>query len=346
MELGALVLGSMNASELRALARDCESWGYDALWVADERFYRDVYAAMAVCALSTERIKLGTGVTDPYSRHPALTAMGIATIDEISGGRAMLGIGAGIAGFKEMGISHSRPSKTIREAIEFIRQFLSNEPVTFEGETLTFDDGVLHLPARVDLPIYIAGKGPLNIRLAGEVADGLIISSCVHDTSIDHTLALLAQGAGKAGRDPASVTLCSRVNVSISEDGDAARQAVKPMIAALLISKKPDFSFLDPMGLSMSPDLEARVLAATYGIDRPDNAAVAAMIPDEFADALAVAGTADEVSASIERMARCGVGQLIAYPLPAPGDDAAGVLRRLATEIMPPVRKRLAGAPA
>src|SRR5262249_47885257 len=93
LSLGALILGRHHPDELRRIVRDCEAWGYDYFWHADERFFRDVYANLAVCALETSRIKLGTGVTDPYSRHPALTAMGIATIDELSGGRAVLGIG-------------------------------------------------------------------------------------------------------------------------------------------------------------------------------------------------------------------------------------------------------------
>jgi 5,10-methylenetetrahydromethanopterin reductase len=345
LKLGVLILGEIDHHELRALARDCETWGYDNLWVADERFFRDVYAALAMCALETSSIRLGTGVTDPYSRHPALTAMGIASIDELSGGRAVLGIGAGIAGFKELGIELRRPARAIREAVEFIRAFLGNERVTYHGETLAFDGGVLSIPARRDLPIYIAGKGPLNIQLAGEIADGLIISSCVHDASIDHTLGLLAKGAAKAGRRPSDVALCSRVNVSISEDGDAARQAVKPMIAALLISKKPDFSFLEPLGLELSPEFEAMILASTYGHDRPDTENVAARVPDEFVDALAVAGTSDEVTASIARMVRRGVDQLIAFPMPVPGDSVPGVLRRLALEIMPRVRERVSATP-
>jgi len=96
---GVLLLGELPAKELASLAHRIEEWGYDYLWFADERFFREVYSSLTLCALNTSRIKLGPCVTDPYSRHPALTAQAIGTLDEISGGRAVLGIGAGISGF-------------------------------------------------------------------------------------------------------------------------------------------------------------------------------------------------------------------------------------------------------
>jgi 5,10-methylenetetrahydromethanopterin reductase len=247
----------------------------------------------------------------------------------------VLGIGSGVAGFAEMGIEIRKPAKAIREAIVLIRQLLTNQPVTVEGEFYQFDNGILSVPGRADLPIYIAGKGPLNIQLAGEIADGLIISSCVSDISIDETRALLAKGAAKAGRSPEEVALASRVNVSISDDGDRARQAVKPMLAALLVSKKPDFSFLDPLGLRLSSALADAVAATRYGHDNAEMWRVTDLIPDEFTAALAVAGTPAEVAQSIRRMAQRGVTQFIAYPMPAAGDSADNVLRRLALDVMP-----------
>jgi 5,10-methylenetetrahydromethanopterin reductase len=344
--LGALIAGKQTAAELRRTVRDCEAWGYDYFWHADERFFRDVYAALALCGLETSRMQLGVGVTDPYSRHPALTAMGIATVDEISNGRAVLGIGAGVAGFAEMGIEIRKPAKAIREAIALIRQLLTNQPVTVEGELFRFDNGILSVPGRTDLPIYIAGKGPLNIQLAGEIADGLIISSCVADVTIDETRALLAKGAAKSGRSPDAVALVSRVNVSISDDGDWAREAVKPMLAALLVSKKPDFSFLDPLGLRMSSKLAEAVAGARYGLDNVEMLRVTELIPDEFTAALAVAGTPAEVARIIARMVRRGVTQVMAYPMPAPGDNPSDVLRRLALDVRPLVEAELSGVRA
>src|ERR1700761_3094700 len=94
-DLSLLLVGRYPASEFRRLAEEA---GYDGLWHADERFFRDCWAGLTVAALSTSRIRLGICVTDPYVRHPALTATAFATVDEISGGRAVLGLGAGISG--------------------------------------------------------------------------------------------------------------------------------------------------------------------------------------------------------------------------------------------------------
>ena len=94
-----------------------EANGYDTAWLADERFYREVYSCLTYFAQHTSRIKVGPCVTDPYTRHPALTAMAIATLDELSGGRAILGIGAGISGFTELGVERKKPARAIREHI-------------------------------------------------------------------------------------------------------------------------------------------------------------------------------------------------------------------------------------
>ena len=108
-------------------ARLAEACGFDAVWIADERFYREAYSVLAQVASATDRIRLGPCVTDPFARHPALTAMAIATLDEISAGRAVLGLGAGVSGFAELGIRPLRPPRAIREAIGLIRALLRGE---------------------------------------------------------------------------------------------------------------------------------------------------------------------------------------------------------------------------
>ena len=109
MRLELLMLGDVLVAQLVERARLAEASGFDAVWLADERFYRDVYTSLAPVALATSRVQLGPCVTDPFARHPALTAMAIATLDEVSRGRAVLGIGAGVSGFAELGIQPHKP---------------------------------------------------------------------------------------------------------------------------------------------------------------------------------------------------------------------------------------------
>src|SRR5213593_1694105 len=159
LRTGLLLLPTYEPARLAALAEMAEAAGYDDLWLADERFFREVYASLTLCALRTRRIRLGPCVTDPYSRHPALTAMAIATLDEISDRRAVLGIGAGVSGFRELGVDASRPAVAIREAVELIRRLLAGETVTVQGRVVSFTNGRLDFaPPRADLPIYVASQ--------------------------------------------------------------------------------------------------------------------------------------------------------------------------------------------
>ena len=179
MTIGLLMLGDAPMPTMVERARIAEATGYDRVWLADERFYREVYSCLAHFAGHTSRVLLGPCVTDPFSRHPALTAMAIATLDEISGGRGVLGIGIGISGFAELGITRRKPARAIYETIEVIRALLRGVSVDFHGEVINLDQGRLSfVPARSTIPIHVASNGPLGQRVAGAVANGAIMEAC------------------------------------------------------------------------------------------------------------------------------------------------------------------------
>src|SRR5712671_2600477 len=164
MSLELLMLGNVPIAQMVERAKLAEANGYDTLWVADERFYREVYSTLAILAQHTSRVHLGTCVTDPFSRHPALTAMAIATLDEISNQRAILGFGAGISGFVELDV---------------VRELLKGETVDFHGDVIGFNNGKLSFkPLRSNIPVYVASNGPLGQRMTGGVADGAIMEGC------------------------------------------------------------------------------------------------------------------------------------------------------------------------
>src|ERR1051326_9292033 len=160
-------------------AKLAESSGFAKVWLADERFYREVYSCRAVFAEPTSRVELGPCVTDPFARHPALPAMAVAPLDEISGARAVLGMVAGISGFGELGIERKKPPRAMREMIEVVRALLRGEQVDFHGEVVAFHDGHLSFkPRRAEIPIYVASNGPLGQRVAGALADAVIMEAC------------------------------------------------------------------------------------------------------------------------------------------------------------------------
>jgi len=221
--LQLLMLGDAPVKQMVGRAKLAESSGFDKVWLADERFYREVYACLAVLAASTNQVGLGPCVTDPFARHPALTAMAIATLDEISGGRAVLGIGAGISGFAELGIERKKPPRAMREAIELIRALLRGEEVDFHGEVVRFRNGHLSFkPAREDIPVYVASNGPLGQRMAGALADAVIMEACGSVAEVRALRAEVARGAEKAERDPRQVKLIARLNACVTAEGQTS----------------------------------------------------------------------------------------------------------------------------
>jgi len=341
LRTGLLLLPSRPAGELADLAARAEALGYDDFWLADERFFREVYALLALAAARTTRIRLGPCVTDPFSRHPALTAMAIATLDEISGGRAVLGIGAGVSGFRELGIDAARSAVAIREAVELIRRLLAGQSVTVKGQQVSFDGGRLDFaPRRAAIPIYVASQREAGCRVAGRVADGAIMQGSVAEPLLRFFRTTVAEGARRAGRDPAQVELVARLNVCVSDDVRAARDAMRPTVVRSLVAQRPDFFTFRTAGLELPEPLRAQVLALPYTHDAAPLMKVAPLVPDAFVDAVTLAGSAAEVATGVARLARSGIGQLMVYPVASQG-SIAGTIERFQTEVMPAVRKEL-----
>jgi 5,10-methylenetetrahydromethanopterin reductase len=165
MDLELQLLGDVSVARLVDRTRLAEANNYSAVWVSDERFYRDVYLCLAQIAAHTSHVRVGTSVTDPYVRHPALTAVAIATLDEISGGRAVMGIGAGISGFAELHIERRKPARAMREAITAIRALWRGETVGFHGDVIALNHTRLNFPAlRAQIPVYVASNGVMGLR--------------------------------------------------------------------------------------------------------------------------------------------------------------------------------------
>src|SRR5919109_2700637 len=306
LSTGLLLLPTYTSDRLAALAQLAERTGYDFLWIADERFFREVYASLTLCALRTERVKLGPCVPDPYSRHPALTAMAIATLDEISGQRAVLGLGAGVSGFRELGIAREQPAVAMREAVELIGQLLGGKTINYEGRRVAFRNGRLDFtPIRSRVPIYIASQRPGGCRLAGRIADGAIMQGCVAEPLLRFFRQMVAEGAQPRGRDPKSIDLVARINLCVHDDRRAARELMRPTIVRSLAAQAPEFFTCIQAGLTISPALREKVSVLPYTHDPAPLRALAAQIPDEFADALTLPGPPAEGPEGGTRLA-CG----------------------------------------
>ncbi len=338
LRTGLLLLPSHSPERLASLARMAEAVGYDDLWLADERFFREVYASLTLCALSTTHIRLGPCVTDPYSRHPALTAMAIATLDEISGGRAVLGLGAGVSGFRELGIARDRPGVAMRETVEVIRRLLAGQTVSYAGRAIRLDDARLDFtPRRPDIPVYIASQRPVGCRVAGRVADGAIMQGVVAEPLLEFFRARVAEGAREAGRDPRAIELVARVNVCVHDDARAARDVMRPGIVRSLVAQRPDYFTFTTAGVTMPPALADHVEKLTYSHDPRPLETAAGHVPDDFVDAVTLAGPPDAVADGVIRLARGGIGQFIVSPQ-SPDGRIETTIERFQREVMPRVR--------
>ena len=340
MSLQLLLLGDARIAQLVERARLAEANGYSAVWVADERFYREVYSCLGQLATHTTRVLLGPCVTDPFARHPALTAMAIATLDEISGGRAILGIGAGISGFDELGIERKKPARAIRESIDLIRALLRSETVDYRGEVVVFDHGRLNFrPGRADIPVYVASNGPLGQRVAAELADGVIMEACASPAEIRAFRSAVEGWARQAGRDPRSIRVVARLNTCIAADSRAARDAVRPTVARYLGAGRLRSRTAATEGLTLPAEAFAAVAGAPYAAGVAPYLPLLPLVTDRHIDAFTLAGTIDEVTEHTIALRRAGADALIARPFAAAGGTIEETIAALGAEVWPRVTK-------
>jgi 5,10-methylenetetrahydromethanopterin reductase len=335
--LGLLLNAEYPLPELIELARLGESLGYRQLWYTDVRFLRDCYVSLAAVALHTERIRLGPGVTDPYTRHPALTAAAIATLDELSRGRALLGLGIGGYGFGQIGLEGRLPVAAMRETVEAVRRLLRGEEVTLEGKVVTLRQGRLEFgPVQREVPIYFATHGAQITRLAGQVADGVLFANILVPSALAAYLDTLAEGRTSAGRPVDAVQVSLRFEVCLADDQAAALAVMRRRVASRLLSQYPKWDYLEPLGIALPP---AFVEVAARK-DRTLLPAAMAALPDEVIERTVLVGRPERVAEQVAGVLRPEVSQVTIRPHAVPGQPAGAVIRAFAEEVMPRVRQR------
>src|ERR671917_28024 len=230
----------MTAADQLDLVQEAEAVGYDSVWAA-EAYGSDAATVLAWLAAQTSRIKIGSAIFQMPARSPAMTAMTAATLDQLSGGRMLLGIGTSGPQVAEgwHGQRFGKQLARTREYVDILRKALSRERLVYDGETyrLPLPDGpgkALKLtiaPVQERIPIYIAAIGPKNTQLTGEIADGWM-PFFVSPEHMDDSLSLLREGAARAGREiDGSFDIAPNVNVCIDDDVDRARDPMRPLLA-------------------------------------------------------------------------------------------------------------------
>jgi 5,10-methylenetetrahydromethanopterin reductase len=316
--------------ELAARAREYEALGYTDVWVPDERLLRNVYVSLATIASATTRIGLGPAVTNPYTRHPAHTAAAIATIDELSGGRATLAFGAG-GGLDAYGIKRANPVQTLREAVQISQLLTRGETASYQGEVFSLGATQLDFTPVRPVPVYLAARGPKILQLAGEVADGAILGGFAQPDGLRYAMDMVDRGIERAGRDPGDVDVMSWLYVSVDDDPAAARTAVSKMVLASLITSRP---ILDRIGIELPSALRDRLDAQGWRYPRETPEEAAALLPDHIVDAFALHGTPAQVRKRLDVIRDCGIDHVAFVLFPPSGNSTEALARRIALEIV------------
>jgi 5,10-methylenetetrahydromethanopterin reductase len=220
-------------------ATKLENLGYNSLWIPDERFERNPYSLLTIAALNTKEIRLGVSVTNPYTRHPLMTGATIATINEVSKGRAILGLGSGASSlFERHEMKRPYPAtRAVQEAVEMLRPFLKGECFSYKGKTHSFSNVDLDFETH-PIPIYIAARGPQLLKLAGEIADGVIIGSLASEDGCQYALDQIHKGLARSGRKREDIKIIFWAYTAISDKPDHARHLVEKLVVSSMWSSK------------------------------------------------------------------------------------------------------------
>jgi F420-dependent oxidoreductase-like protein len=327
----------MGPEEQLNAARAAEQLGYDSLWTA-EAYGSDAATVLGWIAGATTRIKLGAAIFQMPGRSPAMTAMTAATIDQLSGGRMILGLGSSGPQVAEgwHGQRFAKQLQRTREYVEVVRLALSRERLEYHGETLELPlpDGpgkALKLtiaPKQERIPIYLAAIGPKNTALAGEIADGWL-PTFFSPEHVGLFRELLTEGAQRSGRSIDQVEIAPMVSVHISDDIEAARNFMRPGIALYvggMGSRKQNFYNLLVQRYGF--EQAAAEIQDLYLAGKKQEACAA--IPDELIDLVSLVGPPERVAERIAAFREAGVGTLIASPIALSAEDQTAQLRGLA----------------
>ena len=320
---GVALLGHGLPGRTTGWARAAERARLGSLWVIEDYFHPGAYTLAGAAAAVTERIVIGLGVVNPYTRHPALVAMETAALAGLAPGRVVLGLGSSNRKWIEaqMAIPFKTPLGGLRDGVEIVRRLLGGERVTYTGEVFSVHDVALEAPPPAPVPILLGVKGPRALALAGEIADGVhcsILASPAHVRRVRATAS-----AGRAFK------VIAYVPVAVADDGAQARAWLRPLLARYLGALHGQ-SILADAGLDAArtqPFRDALVAGRS----------ASELVTDDLIATLAIAGTPAECRASLALWADAGLDAVIAV-VPG-GADLGEQLRRIGRDVSPGWRR-------
>ncbi len=327
MKFGVEFVPNVKPYEIEYLSSIAEDSGFDSVWITDHYNNRNAYAILSILSIKTKRVSLGVGVANPFTTHPAVIASAMATINEMSGGRAILGIAAGDKmTLQRLGIGWDKPLTRVREAVEIIRGLISGSIVNHSGKTFEVKNAKLDYKVE-KFPIYIGAQGPKMLNLASEVGDGVLINA---SHPLDFKEAFKCFSELKKGFDVVAYT-----SMSIDKDREKAREEAK-IVVSFIVSGSPDV-VLEKYGLKEEAEKVRKALNDAFS--GGSWADVKKAVSDEMINAFSISGTPEEVVERIEELKKVGVTHVVAgSPI---GVDKAKAIKLLGKKVIPAFRDKV-----
>jgi len=303
-----------------------ERTGFEYVWITDHFNNRSVWVGLTNVSLLTNSIKVGTGVTNPYCVNPVVIASAIASLDELNNYRTILGLGPGDeVTLRNLGVERVKPLRGMRESVEIIRRLWRREEVSYEGKVFNVAKARLSFKVNRIPPIYLAAQGPMMTKLAGEIADGILINAS-HPKDYEIAKEHLEAGTKKAGRRLDEIDIAAYVSFSVDKKSKKAINESKIVVAFIVAGSIPVILERHSIPKEQADQIGSFLSKGKWG------EAIGAVTP-EMIEAFCVAGTPDEVIERIRNLMGAGVTQLICgSPL---GKDIPKAIKLIGKEVMP-----------
>ncbi len=303
-------------ADLGALA---EAEGFDAVLASCHYNNRDPWIALDRVAAATDGVRVGPAAANPYDTHPAKLAGQAATLQEASGGRALLGLGAGDRStLRNLGVERDRPLRRVLETMRASRRLWAGERVDHDGTFRTRDAG-LNFEAE-PLPVYVGAQGPHMIRMAAKHADGVLVNAS-HPADVEWAAERVSEGEAERPDDRDAFDFGVFASVSVAEDGDAAREAARPPVAFIASGAAEPVLARHDLDADRAARIGERIEAGEF--DAAFDAVTPAMI-----DAFCVAGTGAEVAERAERLLSVADSLVVGSPLGPDREQAVRLAAR------------------
>jgi 5,10-methylenetetrahydromethanopterin reductase len=305
MAVGVFFDGFSSTAEMLEVCREAELAGASSLWFAQHMGYREAMVSAAAAASVTQSATLVPVAISPYLWPPLPVAMAISTLGEFARGRVILNVSVGnILNLSESGVEPVKPVRIMREYVEALRALWAGKPVTYEGTLHKLRGAKMVFDQGRQYPIYVASTGPQMLKLAGEIADGVLLSAGLTLASTRRCLDFAQGGVQAKGRDPAAVRTCSLINCKVSQDGTAAKAAMLRKLAFLFRSRGHAENIK-----SSDLDIDHQAIIAAHA--RHDFEGAVRLLPIEAANVFAVAGTPAQCRTRLEEYLAVGLDEFI-----------------------------------